>query len=135
MADRLILAQAAAAAVALLLPAGGMAQALADPTKPPLELIRAAMVDPATGEAAAFARRPRVESILLSSTRKGAIINGQYVPLGGAYGKAMLVSISATEVALKTDQKLEVIKLYPPMDRKPAAPGAAEKSEKMVKRP
>ena len=55
--------------------------------------------------------------------------------MGGAYGKAMLVSISATEVTLKTDQKLEVIQLYPPMEKTFAASGAEEKSEKMVKRP
>ncbi len=135
MADSMMLARILVAAAALLLSAGSMAQALADPTQPPLELIRASVIDPATGEAAAAARRPRVESILLSSARKGAIINGQYVPLGGAYGKAMLVSISATEVTLETDKKLEVIKLYPPMDRPSAAPGAGEKPEKMVKRP
>jgi hypothetical protein len=135
MADRLILAQAVAAAAALLLSAGSTAQALTDPTQPPLELIRAAVVDPVTGAKTAAARRPRVESILLSSARKGAIINGQYVPLGGAYGKATLVSISATEVTLKTDQKLEVIKLYPPMEKPSVAPGAEEKPEKMVKRP
>jgi hypothetical protein len=129
-----MLARTLAAAAALLLSAGSMAQALTDPTQPPLELIRASVIDPATGEAAA-ARRPRVESILLSSARKGAIINGQYVPLGGAYGKAVLVSISATEVTLETDKKLEMIKLYPPMDRPSAAPGAGEKPEKMVKRP
>jgi len=135
MADRLILARTLAAATALLLSAGSLAQALTDPTQPPLDLIRATVVDPATGKAAAAAQRPRLESILLSSARKGAIINGQYVPLGGAYGKAMLLSIRATEVTLKTDQKLEVIKLYPPMDRPSAAPGAEEKPEKMVKRP
>lgn len=136
MADRLMLASAILAVAALTLSAGSAAQALTDPTRPPLELMRPAVIDPATGAMAGAAPpRPRLESILLSSERKGAIINGRYVPLGGAYGKAMLVSISATEVTLKTDQKLEVIQLYPPMEKTFAASGAEEKSEKMVKHP
>ena len=69
MADRLMLAQAIAAAAALALSAGSSAQALTDPTRPPLELMRA----PTAGAAP----RMPLQSILLSSARKGAIINGQ----------------------------------------------------------
>ena len=135
MAGRLILAPAVAAAAALLLSSGSPAQALTDPTRPPMELIRAAVVDPAAAAAAAVAARPRLESILLSSTRKGAIINGQYVALGGTYGRARLVKITATEVTLKGDQGLEVLQLYPPMEKTSAASSDERKPEKVVKRP
>jgi MSHA biogenesis protein MshK len=135
MADRLMLAPAIVAAAALALSAGSAAQALTDPTRPPLELMRAAAADGATGAAKGAEPRPRVESILMSSTRKGAIINGQYVPLGGTYGKASLVKITATEVTLKSDQGLEVLQLYPPMEKPSAASGAEGKPEKVVKRP
>lgn len=135
MADRLTPMHAVAAAVALLLSGGSTAQALTDPTRPPLELIRAAVVDPVTGATAGAPPPTRVESILLSSTRKGAIINGQYVPLGGMYGKAILVSITATGVTLETDHKREMIQLYPPREATSGAPGSEEKTEKMVKRP
>ena len=132
MADRLMLAQAIAAAAALVLSAGSTAQALTDPTRPPLELMGAA----AAGAAAAGAApRTPLQSILLSSARKGAIINGQYVALGGSYGKAKLVKITATEVTLKSDQGLEVLQLYPPMEKTSAASGAEGKPEKAVKRP
>ena len=87
MADRLMLTQAIATAAALTLSAGSSAQTLVDPTRPPLELIAAA-AGADKGAAAGAATRPRLESILLSSARKGAIINGQYVPLGGSYGKS-----------------------------------------------
>ena len=127
MADRLMLAQALAATAALALSAASAAQALTDPTRPPLELMSAA----ATGAAP----RTPLQSILLSSARKGAIINGQYVPLGGAYGKASLVKITATEVTLKSDQGLEVLQLYPPMGKTSAASGAEGKPEKAAKRP
>ena len=127
MADRLMLAQAIAAAATLALSAGSSAQALTDPTRPPLELMSAAT-------AAATARTP-LQSILLSSTRKGAIINGQYVALGGTYGRARLVKITATEVTLKGDQGLEVLQLYPPMEKTSAASSVERKPEKVVKRP
>ena len=127
MADRLMLAQAIAAAAALLLSAGSTAQALTDPTRPPRELMSAAT--------AGAAPRTPLQSILLSSARKGAIINGQYVDLGGSYGKAKLVKITATEVTLKSDQGLEVLQLYPPMEKPSAASGAEGKPEKTVKRP
>ena len=126
MADRVMLAQAVAA-LALALPGGSGAQALTDPTRPPLELMSAAT--------ASAAPHTPLQSILLSSTRKGAIINGQYVALGGRYGKAKLVKITATEVTLKSDQGLEVLQLYPPMESAAAASGVRGKSEKTVKRP
>lgn len=134
MAHRLTLAQAIAAMAGLALSAGSTAQALTDPTRPPLQLMMAAAgVDQETAEGAEA--RPRLESILLSSARKGAIINGVYVPLGGAYGKAVMVSISATAVTLKTGKELEVLQLYPPRGEAAAAAGTEDKTEKMVKRP
>jgi MSHA biogenesis protein MshK len=127
MADRLMLAQSVAAAAALALSAGSAAQALTDPTRPPRELMSAA----ADG---APARTP-LQSILLSSARKGAIINGQFVALGGTYGKAKLVKITATEVTLKSDQGLEVLQLYPPTEKASVASGTQGRSGKTARRP
>ena len=130
MADRLMPAQAISAALALMLCASSAAQALADPTRPPFDL----MATSVAGAAPLPAPTP-LQSILLSSARKGAIIVGQYVPLGGSYGKATLVKITATEVTLKSDQGLEVLQLYPPMEKPPAAPGAGQEPEKAAKHP
>lgn len=128
MAEPMILVQGLVATAALLLSAGSTAQALNDPTRPPLEMMSAASV-------AGAAPRTPLQSILLSSVRKGAIINGQYVPLGGNYGKASLVRVTATEVTLKSEQGLEVLQLYAPMEKTPGAAGAEAKPEKMVRRP
>lgn len=127
MADRLMLAQAVAAALALAHCASGAAQALIDPTRPPLELMSASV--------AGAASRTPLQSILLSSTRKGAIINGRYVPLGGTYDKAMLVEITATAVTLKSDHGLEVLQLYYPMNATSAVSGTEGKPEKATKLP
>jgi len=127
MADRMTLLQGVSAVAALLLSAGSTAQALTDPTRPPLELMGAA--------AAGNTARTPLQSILLSSTRKGAIINGQYVPLGGSYGKARLVQITATDVTLQSDGAMEVLQLYSPMEKTSAASGTEVKPEKAAKRP
>ena len=117
----------ALAAAAMLLSAASGAQALIDPTQPPLELMRAAT--------AGAAPRTPLQSILLSSTRRGAILNGQYVPLGGRYGNATLVAISETEVTLRTGQALEVLQLYPSSSKASARPAPERKTEKTAKRP
>jgi hypothetical protein len=127
MADRLIPAQVFAAAAALLLAAGSSAQALTDPTRPPLELMSTA--------AAGAAPRTPLQSILLSSARKGAIIDGRYVALGGTYRDAKLVEITATAVTLKGEHGLEVLQLYPQMEKTSAAAGTEAKPETVVKRP
>ena len=134
MADRLMLMQAIVTTAALMLSAGSNAQTLVDPTRPPLELI-AAVAGAGKGAAAGAATRPRLESILLSSARKGAIINGQYVPLGGSYGKSTLVDVMATGVTLETGRKLEVLQLYPSLEKASVASGAGGEPEKVVKRP
>ena len=126
-----MLAQACTAGLALALCAGSAAEALTDPTRPPLELMNTVA---AGGAAGALASTP-LQSILLSSTRKGAIISGQYVPLGGAYGNAKLVKITATEVTLKSDHGLEVLQLYSPLEKRSSASGAEGKPEKAAKRP
>ena len=134
MADRLMLMQAIATAAALTLSVGSSAQTLIDPTRPPLDLIAAA-AGTGKGAAAGAATRSRLESILLSSTRKGAIINGRYVPLGGSYGKSTLIDVMATAVTLQTGRKREVLQLYPLLEKPSAASGAGGQPEKVVKRP
>ncbi len=122
-----LLAQGLAAASGLLITLASAAQALTDPTQPPLELLRAAT--------AGAAPRTPLQSILLSSARKGAILNGQYVPLGGHFGNATLVKITETEVTLKSDQALEVLQLYPSSGKTSARPTPDRKPEKTAKRP
>lgn len=127
MADRLMLAQACSAAIGLALCAGSLAQALTDPTRPPLDLL--------TTAAPGAAQRTPLQSILLSSARKGAIISGRYVPLGGTYGKARLVGITATEVTLKSDQGLEVLQLYSTMEKTTEASGPKGKPKRAARLP
>ena len=108
----------ALAAVLPLAAAPAQAQILVDPTRPPSAAGRPGDVEdtpPGT----------QLQSVLISSRRRLAVINGVTVPLGGMVGEAQLVKISETEVVLKKGEESEVLKLYPGIDKKPVKRGAA----------
>jgi MSHA biogenesis protein MshK len=87
------------------------AQPLADPTRPPNVVQGAAAAEEAPAN--------QLQSVLLSPTRKLAVINGETVPLGGKYRDATLVRITATEVVLKSGTQTETLKLFPGVEKKP----------------
>ena len=91
---------------------GVQALALTDPTRPP------GAVTPSPG--AAVGPRHPAQSVLLSSGRKLAIIDGITVPLGGMVGEARLVRITETEVTLKTGNETEALKLFPAIEKRPS---------------
>lgn len=99
--------------------AGAQAQILVDPTKPP-----ASFSAPGTQSGAQAAQEEivgtQLQSILMSSGRKVAVINGTMVPLGGMVGEAKLVAISETQVVLKKGDETEVLKLFPGVDKVPS---------------
>lgn len=100
--------------------AGARAQALTDPTRPP----SAAML---SGSPAALEETAgtQLQSILLSSGRKVAVINGTMVPLGGMVGEARVVRITETQVVLKKGDETEVLKMYPDIEKRPVKRSAA----------
>jgi len=110
------------AIAALVAMAGAQAQALTDPTRPP---------SAASGSPAAQEEAPgtQLQSILLSSGRKVAVINGTMVPLGGMVGEARVVRITETEVVLKKGGETEVLKMYPGIDKRPVKRTAARRGE------
>ena len=87
-----------------------LAQALTDPTRPPTEPLPS---DAPTALAPADASKPRLQTILISPTRKLAVIDGRTVALGERFGDARLVSISETAVVLKRGDKTETLRLLP----------------------
>ncbi len=93
------------------------AQPLADPTRPP----SAAALAAGAGEPAG----PQLQSVVISSGRKLAVIDGETVPLGGKFRDATLVRVSETEVVLKSGERTETLKLYPGVDKQPVRRRAA----------
>ncbi len=114
--------QATITALILLAPLPVMAQGFADPTRPPGVIADSA-------ESAAAGSGPVLQSVMLSPTRKVAVISGEMVVLGGRYGGAQLVKLSETEAVLKSGNELVVLKLHPQVDKKPVdGKGAAGRS-------
>jgi MSHA biogenesis protein MshK len=106
---------AGAACAAALASSVGAAEIemLADPTRPP------AGFSAATAAAAApeSAQRAVLQSIMITPQRRSAIISGERVDLGGRFGEAEVVQISESEVVLRSRAGVEILKLYPAVER------------------
>lgn len=93
------------------------AENLPDPTRPPSVL---GPLPPGFGEEPdnAPAPMPVLQSIILSPTRKAAMISGQTVILGEKFGDARLVKLTPSEAVLRTGEGLQVLKLFPDVEKK-----------------
>jgi MSHA biogenesis protein MshK len=102
------------------------AQGLPDPTRPP-----EAVMSPAGAEAA---KAPAgLQTIIRREGAKpAAIINGQYVELGGKVGDARLVRVGEDSVLLQGSEGQEELKLFPGVDK--TAAKAAKKNQGAAKR-
>ncbi len=93
----------------LIVPVYG--EELPDPTRPPSSIFA-----PAAGVAA---RQPMqnlssgLHTIIISKTRRAAIIDGQIVELGGEHGNARLVEVNEGGVVLQRAQGRQVLTLFP----------------------
>jgi MSHA biogenesis protein MshK len=100
--------------------AGAQSGELVDPTRPPqvaVELAGAAERRPAG---------PQLQSVLISPTRRIAVISGSAVPLGGTYGDATVASISEATVVLKyRNRRQQTLHLVPEAQKRPRDSGGA----------
>jgi MSHA biogenesis protein MshK len=90
------------------------AASLADPTRPPPGLARAA-AGPAAGAALAASTGPVLQSVLTAREpggRQVAVIDGETVRLGASFHGAVLVRITDTEVELRRGANRQVLKLF-----------------------
>ncbi len=109
----------ALAALLTSCPLAGGAQELNDPTRPP-----AAVLANAPGDTAATAG-PVLQSVMISPAGSSAIIGGAIVKLGGTYGDARVVKITAGEVELRSAGGTEILRMYPQINMKAAGPAPA----------
>src|SRR5260370_6188185 len=124
-----LLALGAALAVCAPLAA---AQALRDPTRPPLIFGR-------TGDGGMMGRSRDAEwvlqSVLLSPERRYAIINGEVLSLGGSVAGAGLVAIREGEVTLRAGGALRTVRLFPDVDMHSEAVPQAQQPKQDSARP
>lgn len=116
------------ALILLLLCYAGAASAqravLVDPTRPPIM-----SVESGAKESAAPAG-PRLQSVLISPTRRVAVISGSTVVQGGKYGNATVTSISEGAVLLRYADRRETLHLIPGVVKRGRHTGTAAQSHK-----
>lgn len=109
---------------ALLFGAFASTENLPDPTRPPASISRADEQGAADSGSA-----PTLQSVLISGQRTSAIINGQTVKVGDRFGQATVVKIAETEVVLRNGNGLQVLKLFPGIDKQHPSNRAGAKAE------
>jgi len=114
----------------------GAAQAqdrpLADPTRPP-------NVSAEAGGDSAAQSGPLLQSVLISPTRRAAVISGKAVALGGRFGDATVETITESAVVLRYADRRETLQLIPGLEKRArrvadAAPSAPATGEKGTRR-
>ena len=111
-----------ASVLTMLLVSSASAQgsaSLADPTRPPAVGPAAEVVVP---------EGPRLQSVLISPTRRTAVISGKTVALGARFGDATVESINEGTVVLKYADRRQELQLIPGMDKRERRVAAAEHS-------
>jgi MSHA biogenesis protein MshK len=92
---------------------------LPDPTRPPTAL------RPSAAEAPdAVVEGPLLQSVIISEGRRGAIISGQYVALGGRVGDARLARVEPSGVVLRGPAGELSLPLFPAVRKQPAGVAA-----------
>ena len=86
-----------------------LAQPLNDPTRPP-----SATSPQESGEPVPS----RLQSVLLSPTRKIAVIDGRAVRLGERVGDATLIAIAPSQVTLQRGARYETLRMHPAVQKK-----------------
>lgn len=114
MADRLTFI-----AAFVLLPLSAVAEELPDPTRPPSSIVAPAGAGAATGTSPS----PALQSIIISKSRRAAIIDGETVELGGKYGDAKLIEVNEGGIVLRGAQGRQVMTLFPGVEMKMAGNG------------
>ena len=85
------------------------AEELPDPTRPPAIIAIPAIA----GSGTADNQPAGLRSIIISKTRRAAIIDGETVELGGKHGDARLIEVNEGSVVLKSAQGRQVLTLFP----------------------
>jgi MSHA biogenesis protein MshK len=94
------------------------AENLPDPTRPSTY----------AGGAEPMNTGPVLQSVMISTGRREAIISGKTVRVGDKVGDARVIKIGETEVVLGKGKELQTLKLFPGIEKGPASGGFAAKA-------
>ncbi len=111
---------------------------LPDPTRPPASLMQA--VDEALlGQKITVTPSAGLQSTIISSTRRAAIIDGKTVELGAKHGEAQLIEVNEGNVVLQNGSVRQVLSLFPRVNMtrsalniKPTSPNSGLESKEVT---
>jgi MSHA biogenesis protein MshK len=103
------------------------AEDLPDPTRPPASILAPAA---GAGRDATENQSSGLHSIIISETRRAAIIDGQTVELGGEHENARLIEVNEGGVVLQRAQSRQVLTLFPDVKITRKETPAKESAEK-----
>ena len=89
------------------------AEGLPDPTMPPSFILGTGAGTTAPGQWSTQSRSTGLQTIIISKSRRAAIIDGQTVELGAKHGSATLVEINEGSVILQGGQSRQLLTLFP----------------------
>lgn len=90
-----------------------VAQALSDPTRPPASLATVVAEEALPGA--------QLQSVLISSDRRIAVINGETVRQGGKYRDATVLRVEEASVVLRYPDREERLELLPGIEKRERA--------------
>jgi len=102
--------------------------ALVDPTRPP------SAAGESNAREAARPRGPQLQSVLISPTRRVAVISGNTVVQGEKYGSATVVAITEGAVLLRYADRKETLHLIPDVVKRERRTDDAAHSDKGISR-
>lgn len=108
-------------AESILWHAGAYAESINDPTRPPV-----AVIPPQSGERPA--EGAKLQAVMITPTAQSAIINGERIQLGAAYGDAKVIKITEHEVVLRSAEGTQTLKMYPDILMQPSKEEAPQKA-------
>jgi len=108
-------------ALAGLMGAGAVLAQVSDPTRP-----TGTQTTTDAGSGVSAPVETGVQTVILRPGGKSAaVINGQYVVVGGKFGDKRVLRISESEIVLKGESGREIIKVMPSVEKSPARKTAA----------
>jgi hypothetical protein len=97
-----------------VVPLAAWAQALADPTRPPLGIGEAASV----ADVSAYPQVRGLQSVIISPTHCAAIIDGKTVALGAKHGNERLIEVTERGVVMQGESGRRALTLFPAVGMK-----------------
>ena len=106
------------AGIPLVLAVSAQAQGVADPTRPPASLEQPVSGGDATPTGGVPASGVQTIVRRHQHGKPAALINGEFVVLGGRVGESRLVRVDEDSVTLRGPEGTEVLKLTPAVDKR-----------------